>query len=395
MEISVVHPSLNKAGGAERYCLEMIDALVTHGHRVRLYTIDKTDWDMLRRTQNLTASPSVEAYLQSKTLAPDGLFSWLRTANAYTWLLIRGCEEAELCINNYGEIMPFFADISIVHSVPMSSTSNNSYGIPFWDIMRRAYQYIYGFMDERYGSERILTNSRYNAERINKNKKVEVIHPPIQLPPRRHAEKNGEILTVSRIKQSKDLLKIAEIAASSPRYKFNVAGKTEYGSERLIRELRSFKNITVYANPRRDDLLDLMNRCSVYLSTQRDEAFGMAIVEAMSLDCIPVVYRGGGPWSDIFEEEEDVGLAYTSTEMAVEKIKEIMTDDMLRRRLRENAGDRVQEFTSERFRTRFLGYIDQVEPHERQDNRFFRLYRWMESMRKRVRESVGVIQVPS
>ena len=392
MEISIVHPSLNKAGGAERYCLEMIDTLVSHGHRVKLYTIDKTDWEMLRRTHSLAASPSVEAYLQSKTLAPDGVFSWLRTANAYVWLLIRGCEESELCINNYGEIMPFFADISIVHSVPMGSNSNNSYGIPFWGIMRRVYQAIYGFMDTRYGSEKIITNSRYNAEKINKQ--VTVIHPPVQLPPRRHVEKNGEILTVARIKPTKDLLKIAEIAASSPRYKFNVAGKTEYGSERLIRELRAFKNITVYANPRRDDLLDLMNRCSVYLSTQSDEAFGMAIVEAMSLDCIPVVYRSGGPWSDIFGEEEEVGLAYTSTEMAAEKIREIMRDDMLRRRLRENAERRAQDFTSERFRARFIGYIDKIEPHTQQDNRFFKIYRWMESMRSRFRESVRVIQVP-
>jgi len=67
---------------------------------------------------------------------------------------------------------------------------------------------------------------------------------------------------------------------------------------------------------------------------------------------------------------------------------------LLRRRLRENAMRRAQDFTSERFRVRFLSYIDQIEPHTRQDNRFFRFYRGKESMRSKFRESVGVIQVP-
>ena len=125
MELSIVHPSLNRAGGAERYCVEMLDTLVMNGYNVRLYTIDKTDWELIQRTHNQSVKPRKETYLQSKPLEPDGVLSWIRTALAYTLLLIQASEESDNCINYYGEIMPFFAQVSVVHSVPMSSIKEN------------------------------------------------------------------------------------------------------------------------------------------------------------------------------------------------------------------------------------------------------------------------------
>ena len=106
----------------------------------------------------------------------------------------------------------------------------------------------------------------------------------------------------------------------------------------------------VYTNPNRDTVLNLMNECGVYLSTQTNEAFGMAIVEALSLGCIPVIYRDGGPWMDIFEEQEETGLAYTTTEEAITKIKRILEDEELRARLRDNGIERAKAFTAKNFR---------------------------------------------
>ena len=218
MEISVVHPSLNKAGGAERYLIEMIKCLQDLGHNVSLYSIDKTDWNTLDQTHNLMVDPNREHYLQEKPLTPDGLIQWLKIAIAYTWLLIRGCEESDICINNYGEILPYFSQVSVVHSVPMSSVKDNNYGIPFWSLIKRVYGYVSKRLDP-YSSEAIITNSRFNAARIRHTGRVEVINPPVQLPSTINAEKNGEILTVARLKPSKNLNKIAERA--------HVAGRTE------------------------------------------------------------------------------------------------------------------------------------------------------------------------
>ena len=386
---------MNRAGGAERYCLEMLDTLVKNGYRVSLYTMDKTDWEMIQRTHQLSVKPREEVYLQSKPLEPDGLLSWIKTAIAYTWLLIRASEESDISINNYGEIMPFFAQVSVIHSVPMSSSKENNYAIPLWGLVRRVYSALFSYLDTEHGSREIITNSRYNAQRIQK--KATIIHPPVQLPQITQVEKNGEILTVSRLKLSKNLRKIAEIATASPRNRFNVTGKTERGSERIINELRRFKNIEVYTNPSRETVLSLMNDCSIYLSTQSNEAFGMAIVEALSLGCIPVIYRDGGPWLDIFSEQENIGLAYTTTDEALNKIKLILEDEELRNRLRDNGVERAKEFTVETFKARFLEFIDTLEPHGKQDNLFYNTYRWVKGLRRRLSNSMNrmrIIRVP-
>lgn len=379
---------MNRAGGAERYCLEMLDTLVKNGYEVSLYTIDNTDWEMIQRIHNLSTRTRREEYLQSNPVEPDGIISWIRTALAYTWLLIRATEETDICINNYGEIMPFFAQVSVIHSVPMSSITENSYRIPLWGFMRRAYLTIFQYLEEKHGSNMIITNSRYNAEKIN-DRTVEIIHPPVQLPRITQLEKNGEILTVSRIRLSKNLRKIAEIASKSPRNRFNLAGKTERGSERLINELRRFKNVEVYTNPNRDTVLNLMNECSIYLSTQTNEAFGMAIVEALSLGCIPLIYRDGGPWLDIFEEQEEIGLTYSTADEAINKIKQILEDEELRSRLRDKGVQRTQAFTTEIFRARFIEFVETLEPQGRQENIVYNTYRWLKALRRKLRNPVN------
>lgn len=44
LKVIVVHPSLNRLGGAEKACVRMIEALIDAGHEVTLYTVDKTHW---------------------------------------------------------------------------------------------------------------------------------------------------------------------------------------------------------------------------------------------------------------------------------------------------------------------------------------------------------------
>ncbi|MBE0634055.1 glycosyltransferase, partial [Candidatus Bathyarchaeota archaeon] len=122
--------------------------------------------------------------------------------------------------------------------------------------------------------------------------------------------------------------------------------------------LREMRNIEVYINPPRASLIELMQHSSIMLSTQPDEAFGMAVVEAVSMGCIPVVYRDGGPWTDILEENDGVyGYAYENAVEATERIEEILGDGELRARLRENSIQRSKEFDSAKFVLKILKII--------------------------------------
>ena len=135
----------------------------------------------------------------------------------------------------------------------------------------------------------------------------------------------------------------------------------------------------------------MMNRCSVYLSTQPDEAFGMAIVEAMSLGCIPLVYRGGGPWSDILLENEEYGLAYSTSDEAVEKIRMILNDETWRRELREEGIIHAHDFTDDVFRQRFTDFMNRLEPREKQDHRLYKWYRKINSLKEKVKQRTSIL----
>ena len=121
--------------------------------------------------------------------------------------------------------------------------------------------------------------------------------------------------------------------------------------------------------------MELMKHSSILLSTQPDEAFGMAIVEAMGMGCIPVIYRSGGPWTDILEEKEgETGYAYETPAEAAKHIEQILGDSELRTRLRENSVKKSRDFNEEKFRIQIQNVIRNIEP-ERKEDRLTTIYR--------------------
>ena len=281
--VSVVHPSLNRAGGTERYLIEMVKALQTAGYSVSIYTIDKTDWEKIREIQGITAKPTHEHYRQEKKLEPGTVFSWMKMVLVYAWLLIRAREETDISVNNYGEVLPIISSVSIVHAVPLIEKTNNPYSIPLWELLSPLFHHMHGFLKKK-TSKHIITNSRFNMEKIRKHYTVDihVINPPITAT--YYGErKDGTILSIARISPNKNLQMITEIANRSHRNRFLIAGKTEPNSDKVLRVLHEMRNIEVHINPPRDSLIQLMKQSSILLSTQPDEAFGMAIVEAMGM----------------------------------------------------------------------------------------------------------------
>ncbi len=206
--ISIVHPSLNRAGGAERYLLELVNVLQRTGNSVCLYTVDKTDWDKLDEIQGINTRPDREYYSQEKKLELGNIFSWIKAGIVYLWLLISAREETDLSINNYGEILPIISDISIVHAVPVIAKNGNSYSIPLWDIIHPVFVFIHGTLAKK-TSRLIITNSKYNMEKIRKQYDAEivVVNPSIETPRYYGEQKNGRILSIARISPNKNTSK--------------------------------------------------------------------------------------------------------------------------------------------------------------------------------------------
>jgi len=64
----------------------------------------------------------------------------------------------------------------------------------------------------------------------------------------------------------------------------------------------------------------------MYLHPMPYEHFGISIIEAMALGCVPVVHKSGGPWQDILECSEEYGYTYESIDEAITKIRQLLID---------------------------------------------------------------------
>lgn len=382
MKIGLVHPSLNTIGGAEAVFLEMIKALQESGHTVTAYTIDRVDWKKVGRDLRYHAVPENEYHVfQQLPSIKNPFVNLLLFAYSYLRLLFVAKRSGDdLSINNYGEIFPSMADFNYIHSVPLitidGKNGENPYQIPFWRITSRSYALLYQILEKITEPSIIITNSRYNAEIIERHSRKAplVLYPPVNSVTKDCdiSKKENVILTVSRINSKKNLSIIPEIAEKvDGEVKFVIMGRTDERSMAVLKNIQESSRkrgvadrLDVVLDPDRGEIEEAFRRASVYLSTQPTEAFGMAVVEAMAAGCIPVVPRDGGPWFDVLDRRQGrFGFSFTDPEQAAELIRRILSDEDLRVEISERARRRSLEYCSERFRERFLSLVEGF--HER------------------------------
>jgi len=384
MKVNIVHPSLNRHGGAERVLLEMIESLSNAGHETNLYTLDRVRWDQLAHSFGSVTRPVKEFFSYDSLPDLESPLNWGLIAITYLRLLIQAKVDADgISINNYGEVFPFITDFSYVHSIPLfalpKKSKLNPYSVPFWAHLSRGYHIAHLCLRRRL-SEVILTNSVYNSDIIKRTLSIKpiIVNPPIRLQTSTllAVEKDAVVLSMSRFSNSKMLDNIPRIAhKSKSECRFVVLGHLNIGSSQaldaflnLCQRLRVLNRVEVITNPCKKKIEEWLRKARVYLSTQPTEAFGMAIAEAMSFGCVPIVPRSGGPWLDILKGEQGTyGFSYASFNEAAHLIDRIISDERLTRDLQMRAEERVKEFSSESFSKSFVGLIERYYERKRSE----------------------------
>jgi glycosyltransferase involved in cell wall biosynthesis len=154
-----------------------------------------------------------------------------------------------------------------------------------------------------------LANSKFTAKAIKEEIGVDshVLYPPVAQENFNEdltnfsEERDNHVITVSRISAGKNLMSIPYIAKSvSKEISFSIVGLLDSKEVLvslldLIKHLGISSRVSVMTNVSRKQLRKLLLRSKVYLHTSVDEHFGVSIVEAMSLGCVPVVHDSGGP----------------------------------------------------------------------------------------------------
>ncbi|RLE37140.1 hypothetical protein DRJ17_07175, partial [Candidatus Woesearchaeota archaeon] len=304
VDVVIAHPSLNRGGGAERVCLSFIEVLINAGYRVKLVTLDKTDWKMLEGRFGEVSRPNEETYFMS-AISNLGMSSQAAITASFfplTLLLLRH-KRKSLLINTYGDLVDCIADLAYVNAIPIRLSYKVSFTFPqpSWQVFTRIYN---GAPFWRFAYKSLLVaNSKFIQEVLLKKLRRNsiVVHPPVDVNifmKNSHYRKKHEdlIVAVARLRLGKRLDIIPKVASLVKDAKFillTIADKASKTAMRritaLIKHFRVNDRVKLMVNQSFEDYLNVLSSASLYFHTQPSEAFGISVVEAMASGCVPIV----------------------------------------------------------------------------------------------------------
>jgi len=388
LKIAIIIFSLNVGGGAEKLCLEIIEALKKHGHETTLVTMDKTDWKSLRWVFGDFTMPDHEFFLPIKNIRSMASFAITAWAIFATYLMLfiilKVKSKYDLILNSYGYLLNSIADITYINGISLRASLKYpeirplTYDSKMWNIYLQLYFFATNILN-RLPSIILLSNSNFTKDILEKSIKIQstVVYPPvnlnqfIQLDGRE--KKEDLVVTVTRYSQSKNLEIVPLIAKYVKNASFLIVGSANEQSletiqklEKLIKDLKVENRVKLLINIPHSSLIDVVSRAKVYLHTMRNEAFGISVVEAMASFCVPVVPLSGGPWLDILDEKQgEYGYAYETPQEAAKYIEMIIANENKRKQMCLSSFDRAKKFDKEVFQEKIVNVCEKVYDYKR------------------------------
>jgi glycosyltransferase involved in cell wall biosynthesis len=380
MRVVVVHPSLNRGGGAERVCLAAVRALMRRGYWVKLATVERTDWRFLEEHSGVLCLPSEEAYIMER-LPIRGKFSQAIFTFVFFLLQLvyrRIKSEGDVVVNTYGDLVESVADVSYINALPVRVMQyypecGFSGGV-VWRFIVQAYGLCLKAVDRLFGGTVLLTNSVFMQGVVKRHlgRDSLVVFPPVDV--KRFGcnvkdEGRGDVVVaVSRLRVEKNLVLIPRVAKLVKEGEFVVFGLADEASQgavvalmEAIKGLGVGDRVRLMVNQPLGRLVDVVGSAKVFLVTQHREAFGVAVVEAMAAGCVPVVPRDGGPWFDILDQKQGVfGFSYGSVGEAAQLIERLLGDEGLRREVSVRACERAKVFDGSVFERKIVDAVNRV-----------------------------------
>ncbi|MFB3889930.1 MAG: glycosyltransferase [Candidatus Bathyarchaeia archaeon] len=348
---------------------------------VTLATLDRTDWTALETIFGHSSRPDREIYLfdrlpQIRNTALRQAFLALLFAVRLFTLKVR--HRTSVVINMSGEVVDSLGDLVYINAIPLRlmyrfPEIRPNQGVQ-WSLFSLVYSVLLKLLSRFRGTA--VTNSKFNQRLIAEyvGRKTLVINPPVrsQQIATQFTSQNriNTVVTVARFRSAKGLALIPKIASLTSDGMFLLIGTVDAGSEDCLRQLSEQvqrlhveDRVHIFQNKPHEFTLKALLNAKVFLHTQRAEAFGMSVVEAMAAGCVPIVPHVGGPWEEILNSQEGVyGYSYTSPQEAADKIMLLFHDEKLRREVSARAMERAMAFDMTVFDKKFLSVVESVSP---------------------------------
>lgn len=372
MDIYILH-LFSVAGGSAQVSLEIARVLKQRGFKV-IYVTNSSA--AMKKVAELLGLPSeydvieINSFLE-RILGYTGRFIRYRRL----LLLRKGLLKLSLIRESSNALVidtdtnyPFGVDVSYIHyPLTMPTMHSNS-------LLYKLYNWLVKHEAEKMRSKPrlVLTNSSWTAKLLEETLGVssEIVHPPVDVDYFLYdgREKENMIITISRLTPEKNLHLLPKIASKLSNYEWYLVGSTGVTgfeldvSRRVLRRIKReieklrVNNFHVITNIPRSELRELLLRARFYVHPFFPEHFGIAVAEATSAGCIPVVYRNGGAWTDIVSPISEK-LGYNTLEEVPAIIRKLEEKKEELDELKMKAVKYSENFKAEVFREKLVNVL--------------------------------------
>ena len=362
MHIGLFCPTINVYGGGEFVAFTMANSLAESGHEVNLFTSQEISQTEIKKFFGKRLNLSIKVIVKPTSIPAKGILSFYQS-------ILRSHDfkkKCDLWIDAYTNCLFPWTNICYVH-FPFLNHLRFKKQFPYFKcspLPQVAYA-PYVFFEKKRAQTKgklLVANSQYTADEIKRfsDKKAEVLYPPVSSTffagntrDMLSNKREDLVVTISRFSVGKGLENIPNIAnLIDENIKFTIMGRIHY--EHVLVELRKVLNtlslaekVKILTDVSKPNLQANLKRAKIYLHTMVGEGFGISIVEAMAMGCIPIVHNSGGPREFVPKE-----YRYETNLEAVEKIKKGIHDWSPSKAL--EMRNIAKEFNEENFCKRFI-----------------------------------------
>jgi alpha-1,2-mannosyltransferase len=368
MNISIIHPSLNPKGGAERLCLTMVEALKEKGYTVLLGTLEKTNWSEVEKSFNDVVKPDKEIVVPRKMpfLGTYGqILQVLHTSKI--------CKHSDVTIVSdyfsswtlYG--LAFVKNLVLYVHDPV--VLPKKYWKGFWSFYYKPYSLLERLSLSKLKKVIVLANSEFSANTLKKvhGLNAKILYPPVDVENFFPSKKENLVVSVARFHPAKKFEMLIESFTNVRDANCVIIGST-YGKEsklyllklkKFINQLGLEKRVRLFVDCPFDLLQETLAKAKLYVHCMPSEFFGISIVEAMAAGCIPLVHRSGGPYIDIIDYDK-YGFSFNDVPELSDKINVLLENDALRKEHVEKLRVRAKMFSKDVFKKNVTKIIDNL-----------------------------------
>ncbi len=363
MRVLVVHPRMSIKGGGERVAIHSVTAALNRGHEVTLVSedFDVVSFEDFFGCQGLFSRVERLGYPSFRPLIGRGLMLYQRLAYHQRQLrrklskggsfdLVLGTQDIGYVPTVTGPVVQYCYFPEYFAHLGLGSRFSP------WGLYYCPASHFYRKRVSRV--DRFLSVSDFTRDFVMRKwgRESMTLYPPcpVELYYVEEEEKENLVITVGRVVPEKRMDLFIGLARRLPGYKFVVVGSVAAEKSAYLEVLKKEvpANVEFVMSPFRK-VRDRVARAKVYVHCAENEHFGMTIVEAMAMGCVPIVHDSGGPREIV---TEDVGFRWRSLGEAAELVSRVMEDEPLRGRLSISARAKSKVYCPEIFESK-LGAV--------------------------------------